>query len=62
MTYDGNGRRIGLNTSGSVADSEAENLFLKGGFNFGADDVQRLQASFSRFNIDGKGNYILVDG
>lgn len=62
MTYDGNGRRIGLNTSGSVADSEAENLFLKIGVNFGADDNQRLQASFSSFNITGKGNYILVDG
>ncbi len=62
MTYDGNGRRIGLNTSGSVADSEAENLFLKVGYNFGADDNQRLQASFSNFSITGKGNYILVDG
>lgn len=62
MTYDGNGRRIGLNTSGSVADSEAENLFVKIGSNFGADDSQRLQASVSRFNITGKGNYILVDG
>ncbi|MGH8432879.1 MAG: TonB-dependent receptor plug domain-containing protein, partial [Solimonas sp.] len=62
MTYDGNGRRIGLNTSGSVADSEAENLFFKVGANFGADGNQRLQASFSQFNITGKGNYILVDG
>lgn len=62
MTYDGNGRRIGLNTSGSVADSEAENLFFKGGVNFGADDVQRLQLSVSRFNVTGKGNYFLVDG
>lgn len=62
MTYDGNGRRIGLNTSGSVADSESENLFIKLGTNFGADDNQRLQASVSRFSIEGKGNYILVDG
>jgi iron complex outermembrane receptor protein len=62
MTYDGNGRAIGLNTSGSVADSESKNFFLKGGINFGANDAQRLQASFSRFNIQGKGNYILVDG
>lgn len=62
MTYDGNGRAIGLNTSGSVSDSEAMNLFLKGGVNFGANSVQRLEASISRFNIEGKGNYILVDG
>ncbi|HEY0684194.1 MAG TPA: TonB-dependent receptor [Steroidobacter sp.] len=62
MTYDGNGRSIGLNTSGSVADSESENLFFKGGMNFGANDQQRLQLSVSRFNITAKGNYILVDG
>jgi iron complex outermembrane recepter protein len=62
MTYDGNGRRIGLNTSGSVADSEARNLFFKGGINFGADGEQRLQLSVARFDIEGKGNYFLVDG
>ncbi|MGE0761216.1 MAG: TonB-dependent receptor [Pirellulaceae bacterium] len=62
MTYDGHGRRIGLNTSGSVADSEAENFFLKVGTDFGPDNNQRLQASVSKFNITGKGNYILVDG
>ena len=62
MTYDGNGRRIGLNTSGSVADSEAKNVFLKVGTNFGATQEQRLQVSLSRFHILGKGRYILVDG
>lgn len=62
MTYDGNGRAIGLNTSGSVADSKADNIFLKGGFNFGAGNEQRLSASYSKFKIEGKGNYILVDG
>lgn len=62
MTYDGNGGAIGLNTSGSVSDSESKNLFLKGGINFGANESQRLAASISRFNIEGKGNYILVDG
>lgn len=62
MTYDGNGRRIGLNTSGSVADSKADNVFVKGGYNFGAGNEQRLSASYSNFQIKGKGNYILVDG
>ncbi|HUP31088.1 MAG TPA: TonB-dependent receptor [Usitatibacter sp.] len=62
MTYDGNGRRIGLNTSGSMADSEAKNLFLKVGANFGPGNAQRLQGTISRFHIIGKGNYILVDG
>ena len=62
MTYDGNGRRIGLNTSGSVADSKADNVFAKFGVDFGADRGQRLQLSLSDFYIKGKGNYILVDG
>lgn len=62
MTYDGNGRRIGLNTSGSVADSKADNVFAKFGIDFGADKGQRLQLSLSDFDIKGKGNYVLVDG
>ncbi len=62
MTYDADGRRIGLNTSGSLADSESKNLFIKAGFNFGANNSQRIQASLSRFHIIGKGKYHLVDG
>ncbi|WP_457320613.1 TonB-dependent receptor [Roseateles sp. P5_E11] len=62
MTYDGHGRRIGLNTSGSVADSTANNVYAKAGYNFGANREQRIQASFSKFKIEGKGNYHLVDG
>ena len=62
MTYDGHGRRIGLNTSGSVADSTADNVFLKAGFNFGTDDEQRVQVSLNKFKIEGNGNYQLIDG
>jgi iron complex outermembrane recepter protein len=62
ISYDGNGRRIGMNTSGSVSDSEAKNLFLKGGINFGEQGEQRLQATISRFKIEGKGNYVQVVG
>ncbi|MCH6483395.1 TonB-dependent receptor [Pseudoxanthomonas sp. LH2527] len=62
ISYDGNGRRIGMNTSGSVSDSEAKNLFLKGGINFGESGEQRLQATLSHFKIEGKGNYIQVEG
>ena len=62
MTYDGNGRRIGLNTSGSVADSKADNVFMKLGFNFGDGNEQRVQISGSQFKIKGNGNYHLVDG
>ncbi|WP_166421987.1 TonB-dependent receptor [Paraglaciecola sp. 20A4] len=60
--YDADGRRIGLGTSGSAMDSESDNLFVKVGTNFGKQDEQRLELSLSRFNIAGKGNYILVDG
>ncbi|WP_284617594.1 TonB-dependent receptor [Aquabacterium humicola] len=62
IPYDGRGNRIGMNTSGSVADSRANNVFVKGGVNFGTDNNQRIQASYSDFKITGKGNYILVDG
>lgn len=62
ISYDGNGRRIGMNTSGSLASSESRNVFLKAGFNFGEAGVQRLQASYSKFKIEGKGEYIQVVG
>ena len=62
ISYDGNGRRIGMNTSGSTSDSTAKNLFLKGGYNFGTDEEQRIQASYSKFKIAGKANYIQVEG
>jgi iron complex outermembrane receptor protein len=62
ISYDGDGRRIGMNTSGSVSDSTADNLFLKAGINFGAEGFQRLQASYSNFKIEGHGNYIQVEG
>ena len=62
ISYDGDGRRIGMNTSGSVSDSKANNLFVKGGFYFGEDGMQRLEASLSRFRIAGNGNYHQVEG
>lgn len=62
MAYDGNGRKIGMRGSGTINDSESKNLFLKIGTNFGEAEMQRLQASISRFNLTGKGNYTGVDG
>lgn len=62
ISYDGDGRRIGMNTSGSLADSRTKNLFLKGGYNFGEYGYQRIQASYSNFRIRGKANYIQVEG
>jgi iron complex outermembrane receptor protein len=62
ISYDGDGRRVGMNTSGSVSDSTADNLFLKAGYNFGEDGVQRIQASYADFKIAGHGDYIQVEG
>lgn len=62
MGYDGDGVRLGMNTSGSLHDSVANNLFVKVGFNFGESGEKRLQASYSDFKIEGNGNYIQVDG
>lgn len=62
ITYDGNGRRIGLNTSGSIADTRDNNLFAKAGYNFGNAGEQRVQLAITKFKIQGKGNYRLVDG
>ncbi|MDQ6618246.1 MAG: TonB-dependent receptor [Pseudomonadota bacterium] len=62
IAYDGHGRRVGLNTSGSLEDSESKNLFLKVGTNFGEANAQRLQLSLSRFRLDDKARYVLVDG
>lgn len=62
ITYDANGRRIGISASSSSADTESKNLFLKAGMNFGADDVQRLQVAISNYKMDTKGNYHWVEG
>lgn len=62
ISYDGDGRRIGMNTSGSLSDSYSKNLFIKGGYNFGQGQMQRIQASYSQFSINGKANYIQVEG
>ncbi|MEO8809354.1 MAG: TonB-dependent receptor, partial [Rhodanobacter sp.] len=62
ISYDADGRRIGMNTSGSLADSTTKNLFLKAGYNFGEGETQRLQITASNFKIAGKGEYVQVLG
>lgn len=62
MAWDANGRRVGMNQSGSTVDSEADNIFLKAGWNFGEGGMQRLQLSASQFKVAGKGNYTWVEG
>jgi len=60
MQWDANGRRIGMNASGSLNDTEGRNLFLKTGFNLSPS--QRLEVQASRFKLNGKGNYVYQEG
>lgn len=62
MSYDARGRRQGMSQSGSVNDSESQNLFLKGGYTFGKNNEQRATVTISRFHIEGKGNYVIELG
>lgn len=62
ISYSGDGRRIGMHSSGSTADSVADTVFVKGGFNFGRGNEQRIQVSATTFKMEGKGNYRNVDG
>lgn len=62
MSYDARGRRQGMSQSGSVNDSESQNLFLKAGYRFGKGDAQRLTLTLSRFHLEGKGNYVIELG
>ncbi|MBB5208300.1 TonB-dependent receptor [Chiayiivirga flava] len=62
IAYDGEDNTIGQNASGSTNDSEADNLFIKLGFNFGEDEMQRVEFSGAKFNITGKGNYTWLEG
>jgi iron complex outermembrane receptor protein len=62
ITYDSEGRRIGLSASSSLADTESRNLYLKVGKNFGAEGAQRITFSASSFLNESKGNYHWVEG
>ncbi|MBZ2207218.1 TonB-dependent receptor [Massilia soli] len=55
MSYDGNGRRLGIDTvQGDTLDTHGDDLFVKVGKTFGD---QRLQLSLNRFNLEGDGDY-----
>jgi len=57
ISYDGSGRTIGIDPSGSARDSESTNLFVKVGTDFGANDAQRVEVSFSDFVLECQCNY-----
>lgn len=62
MSYDARGRRIGLSSSFSLADTRQKNIFAKIGTDFGANESQRLELTGSYFRLEGKGNYYYVPG
>ena len=60
--YDGNGRRIAMNASGSLQDTIGRNIFMKVGSRFGEGGSQRIEAQASKFRLDGKGRYMYLEG
>lgn len=60
--YDANGRRIGMNASGSLQDTTGRNLFIKLGHAFGEAKAQRLELLASKFHLFGKGGYVYQEG
>jgi iron complex outermembrane receptor protein len=60
--YDANGRRIGMNGSGSLQDTAGRNTFVKVGRVFGDHKQQRLEAEASKFYLYGKGHYVYQEG
>lgn len=62
IAYDAKGRRIGLSSSFSLADTRQLNFFAKAGMNFGEGDTQRIELTGSYFRLEGKNNYHYVPG
>lgn len=60
IAYDAGGRRIGMDAArGDSMDSQAGDLFVKLGRDFGP---QRIQISYNRFKLEGNGDYRVVNG
>lgn len=59
--YSGDGRRIGIDAAqGEVQDSDSLSFFGKIGYNLG--DTRRLELMTQRFELEGDGDYVLVNG
>jgi iron complex outermembrane receptor protein len=57
MYYDARGNLEYLNTNGSYMDSTATAITAKLGYNFGADNAQRLQVYFNNYDLVGANDY-----
>ncbi len=57
MYYDARGNLEYLNGNGSYMDSTANSVMAKLGYNFGADNAQRLQVYFNNYDLVGGNDY-----
>ena len=57
MYYDAKGHLEYINSNGSYQDSQTHSITAKAGYNFGANNEQRIQAAFSNYDIFGNNNY-----
>lgn len=63
LYYDGNHNAVGMNAiQGETQDSTAKDVYLKGGYNFGQDQDQRLELTINRYNISSNDNYVAING
>lgn len=61
LYYDADGRAIAVNdVQGDLMDARSYNLFAKAGWAF--DEERRLQLSANRYQLEGDGDYVSVDG
>ncbi|MFN4178447.1 TonB-dependent receptor [Phenylobacterium sp.] len=59
--YDADGRRIGPDsTQGDIQDSKSWSLFGKAGFDL--TDTRRIEVMANHFELEGDGDYVLVNG
>ncbi len=59
--YSGDGRRIGIDgAQGEVQDSDSLSFFGKAGFDL--SDTRRVELMAQRFELEGDGDYVLVNG
>jgi iron complex outermembrane receptor protein len=57
MYYDARGDLEYINTNGSYEDSTARSITAKLGYNFGANEMQRIQLYFNNYDLVGNNNY-----
>src|SRR3984893_19107988 len=57
MYFDARDNLEYLNSNGSYMDSKADSITAKLGYDFGADNAQRVQLFFNNYDLIGNNNY-----